>query len=126
VLGFVRSVAERNCPVPYKLDHRGPKSRAWFRLLGRSGGPNSPTYLNHMDARLGGVFGLNRPETLVLGAAMVQIRGTKPVMVQIGSALSQVARDGTAIWCCLATVKFEPWPVDVRLKPACADYLRTD
>jgi hypothetical protein len=46
--------------------------------MGRSGGPNPPNYLNHLDALLGDDFGLDRPETLVRDAAVVQIRGTKP------------------------------------------------
>ena len=65
--------------------------------MGRSGGPNRPNYLNHLDALLGDDFGLDRPETLVRDAAVVQICGTKPVMVQIESALGQVPRDGTSI-----------------------------
>ena len=71
------------------------ESRGWFRFMGRSGGPNRPNYLNHLDALLGDDFGLDRPETLVRDAAVVQICGTKPVMVQIESALGQVPRDGT-------------------------------
>ena len=63
--------------------------------MGRSDGPNRPNYLNHLDALLGDDFGLDRPETLVRDAAVVQICGTKPVMVQIESALGQVPRDGT-------------------------------
>lgn len=71
------------------------ESRGWFRFVGRSGGPDRPNYLNHLDVLVGDDFGLDRPETLVRDVAVVQICGTKPVMVQIESALGQVSRDGT-------------------------------
>ena len=58
--------------------------------------PDHPSFLNHLDVQPDGAVGLGRPKTQVRVAAVVQVSGTARVMVQIGNALGQAARDGTA------------------------------
>jgi hypothetical protein len=60
--------------------------------VGQVGSLDCPRYLNHVDASLGSVSGLYAPELLVRIVAVGQIGGATQVMLQIGSALGQVAR----------------------------------